>query len=60
MTRENETTRRMPPTKPTPAMLAAAREEEDGWRKMPYPEQRYAFLWEAMLTAWKEERANGR
>ena len=57
---KQQTTLRTPPMKPTPAMLAAAREEEDGWRRMPYPEVRHKLLWEAMLRAWNEECAGVR
>jgi hypothetical protein len=45
---------------PTPAMLTAAREEEDGWGWMPAPSMRYVLLWQAMLKAWEEEAANVR
>ena len=37
--------------KPTKAMLRAAAEDEDGWRRMPYPEVRHALHWRAMLAA---------
>ena len=40
-----------PPMKPTPAMLAAAREDEDGWRRMPTSAVRHTLLWEAALSA---------
>lgn len=49
-----------PPMKPTPAMLAAAREDEDGWRRMPTSAVRHTLLWQAMLAAWNEETARGR
>jgi hypothetical protein len=53
-------TRRAAPIMPTPAMLTAAREEEDGWGWMPAPSMRYVLLWQAMLKAWEEEAANVR
>jgi len=42
------------PVEPTEAMLDAGEEDEQGWRRMPYPRVRLKLHWEAMIAAAKE------
>jgi len=47
------------PVEPTEAMLDAGEEDEQGWRRMPYPRVRLKLHWEAMIAAAKETGDEG-